>query len=1327
MERRLNRTFAASGAPQPLQDGMTSQALRSPPALRPDYLPLDGRVFPQLVADAIEVADLFHFFSRDNERDGTWRDLFLRDTTAVLAAISAADPAAWEASFSAYERELTQARSRGRKLAALRSCFVHILEVATQVEMWRTGVLGFRTTPLADRVATFLEGLIQESLGDALLRLKNYSEGAGLPGALGEAISLDCADLLLRWRVGPVVPDGSIFGVSDGAHAGASSRRAAMSQVQTSSLKSHEPPAAWRGHTEKPRRAARSVAERADAALPALRELHALFIDALLQIKALPEMLMADSLAQSDHPPHLALFFAFAQVFERAQATLNRIPGRLIDFYYRQVLAQSPLAALPDTVALLGQLKPQTEPAQSFIPAGTRFSAGPAADGSELIFVAREGTTVSTAALRSLRGLRAWRAPIVTFSSPSPRADSLGDLDRVCLVESDLAALLPGDKSASAPASPHSLFGEVLDGAPFDQASAPVGEPAGGQPASLPQYASLGLAIATPCLSLMGGERKIGIELRFSRDSMAALLLRLAPLGGELGMTVERALMAWLPSAFTVSLSTASGWLPIEGVVVELSEALDSDPSFTLRLSLGPSAPAIVPLPTTPAVTNPEPGWPCVQLRVNQQPIALAGAPTPAQIRALPFLAQLQLVSVLVTTEVVALPHLTLSNPEGPIASKPPYPIFGGTPSRHSYLDIHHPEIFAKKLQRLQLGIVWFDLPLSSSGFRGHYQGYVLGPDGESLAPRFDNTVFQVRVSVVEPGLWNIAKAAANRDTYRLFSTHRHADLPAGEEHLEPITTFESIGLSPHGDQPEPSAVDSAIRIELVQPASAFGHAIYASNALHAAQLAVPATRTQSETPAAAPGKPAASAPGKMPASASLVNPPWWPRASEVRLGYEAKDEIPSTLGERDGQVFHVLPFDGFCRLQLDGEHAVSFLPQLAHPAALLLGFSALNPPQPLSLLWHLAAQPSGGDGVARPVPAVTWEYLDGERWLPFSSAQVLADATAGLQHSGIVKLHVPDCSPPLGTVLPGSLHWLRVAVDGDCDAFPALLGVYPNAFLASWDGSSGDGSHLRQPLPAQSIVAGKDKLPAIEKVGQPMPSFGGHPAEDDHALRRRLSERLRHRDRALTVWDYERLVLERFPSIWAVRALPSRDAAFRRAAGHVLLVVLPGPNAQSPCDATAPLCTGQQLAQIQSFLAPRMSPHVQLHVRNPSYVRITVEATVQFRDDSGLSRPAREQLDHDLRHYLSPWSERPSQGSSAQSPQASTWDGEYTQLPLIAEFIARRPYVAALVDLRLHSAPASDGSTDLPPFLTTALVHRIHDRRDQPSQLPLGQPGRTY
>ena len=69
------------------------------------------------------------------------------------------------------------------------------------------------------------------------------------------------------------------------------------------------------------------------------------------------------------------------------------------------------------------------------------------------------------------------------------------------------------------------------------------------------------------------------------------------------------------------------------------------------------------------------------------------------------------------------------------------------------------------------------------------------------------------------------------------------------------------------------------------------------------------------------------------------------------------------------------------------------------------------------------------------------------------------------------------------------------------------------------------------------------------------MPSFGGRPPETPATYPARLGERLRHKERAVQPWDYERLVLERFPPLWMVRALPARDAS-GAAPGSTLVVV---------------------------------------------------------------------------------------------------------------------------------------------------------------------------
>ncbi len=54
----------------------------------------------------------------------------------------------------------------------------------------------------------------------------------------------------------------------------------------------------------------------------------------------------------------------------------------------------------------------------------------------------------------------------------------------------------------------------------------------------------------------------------------------------------------------------------------------------------------------------------------------------------------------------------------------------------------------------------------------------------------------------------------------------------------------------------------------------------------------------------------------------------------------------------------------------------------------------------------------------------------------------------------------------------------------------------------------------------------------------QPFQSFDGKHAEVGKEFYTRVSERLRHKGRAITAWDYEHLVLDRFPGIYKVKCI---------------------------------------------------------------------------------------------------------------------------------------------------------------------------------------------
>ena len=258
---------------------------------------------------------------------------------------------------------------------------------------------------------------------------------------------------------------------------------------------------------------------------------------------------------------------------------------------------------------------------------------------------------------------------------------------------------------------------------------------------------------------------------------------------------------------------------------------------------------------------------------------------------------------------------------------------------------------------------------------------------------------------------------------------------------------------------------------------------------------------------------------------------------------------------------------------------------------------------------------------------------------------------------------------------------------------FPRTAGIYPHALTATRQGGGSSG----EPLPAHTITSSVQDLAGIATIDQPMESFGGRPPEDRRSLDIRLGERLRHKDRAILAWDYERLVLERFPEVWKVQALPARNTVHGNAPGDVLVVVVPGAESRQVQDPTTPLAPADLLHRLQAYLEARTSPFVRLHVVNPQYVRIQVTATVTFRNDDDPGADIAK-LNADLVQYLSPWYDDAARAAK---------EGHYATEDEISEFVQTRPYAAALESIAFSYDPPVRPEWY---FLTSAAGHVIHD-----------------
>ncbi|MCB1830021.1 MAG: hypothetical protein KDI35_07840, partial [Gammaproteobacteria bacterium] len=133
------------------------------------------------------------------------------------------------------------------------------------------------------------------------------------------------------------------------------------------------------------------------------------------------------------------------------------------------------------------------------------------------------------------------------------------------------------------------------------------------------------------------------------------------------------------------------------------------------------------------------------------------------------------------------------------------------------------------------------------------------------------------------------------------------------------------------------------------------------------------------------------------------------------------------------------------------------------------------------------------------------------------------------------------------------------------------------------------------------------------------------------------ISERLNHKVRAVNAWDYERLVLERFPEVFKVKCfeglVPAEfdpEAEAQPRPGRVLVVVVPAAGEGENLAYRRPMLDVQQLQRIRDYIRQLASPFVSIEVRNALYERVQVRCKAKFLDDTNAGFYVRK-LNHDV------------------------------------------------------------------------------------------------
>jgi hypothetical protein len=222
--------------------------------------------------------------------------------------------------------------------------------------------------------------------------------------------------------------------------------------------------------------------------------------------------------------------------------------------------------------------------------------------------------------------------------------------------------------------------------------------------------------------------------------------------------------------------------------------------------------------------------------------------------------------------------------------------------------------------------------------------------------------------------------------------------------------------------------------------------------------------------------------------------------------------------------------------------------------------------------------------------------------------------------------------------------------------------------------------------------------------VKQPYASFGGKPVEMDEAFYSRVAERLRHKNRCMTAWDYERIILEAFPNVHKVKCIPhAKPDNNWLAPGHVLIIVVPDLKNRWAVDILQPKVESGTLSQIATYVKARAGEQVKIAVKNPRYQTIRLDFKVKFRPGYEFNFYC-QQLQQKIIAFISPW---------AFDAQREIAFGGKVYKSVLLDLVEEVEYVDYVTDFKMYSSDQNGDLNEVSPeapnvILVSDKTHRI-------------------
>lgn len=885
-----------------------------------------------------------------------------------------------------------------------------------------------------------------------------------------------------------------------------------------------------------------------------------------------------------NHPPHIGLLISFLKLFRHVQNDINTLTKKHLDYYYLEILQQQKRMQEPATSILGLQLQQGTD--ELLISEGEKcefvFEAN-----QKINFITTSDTEINKTEITDVITL--FKDDYYPFSYEYEEDNFSFNVLYEADIQRDgkLNRITEVSDFTDYPAT----FGEEQKHSDSDENKI--------------RLSNVGILVSSPALIMEKGRQEIELMFKISPSSYKMTVYMLNGLiNQEIKEEIDkldndsipdqerikkRVVTRFFSEAFVVYITGPDGWRKIETIQTRIN---DTETALKFDIKLNGNTDKLVPFDSKIHEAGYSLEWPGIKLLLNNE----------TQYHPYRILRNIVIEYVTIKAYVSEVSNLLLANSAGNLDHTIPFMPFGPVPVVGSYLQIKNPLILQKNLTKLEFVINWGGLPNTENGFSDYYEAYGKNIDNHSFkaitVTNRSNILISGKQNQPEFDLFEV-----NFDSLKIEKTIR-----INVDELDLNNQIDPLEINPN---------DSArsLFIVLTNPEIAFGHqiftTIYAETALNNSKF----KRRQ----------------------AGLPNQPYTPIIERMTVNYSntSREVMQRKQDEKESDIklVHLYPF-GHVQVFPGPVKSQSYLlPQIEHKGNLVIGLKQVKPDDVVSIGFELI--PAVYIHTAINIPVIQWEYLSNNEWISLEGF-LLEDTTDGLIKSGIVKIEIPYSIQFDNTRLPKGKFWIRAAYNGKENLNSRIKNVFAQAVSLISDQT---GSEPPKDLKTDQKVE-KINFSGLKGIGKIIGPFAleiNNLFESDESFYNRVSEQLRHKNRAVSNWDVERIILDKFKNIEKARVYGRNSHPRELIKGSTMQIVLiPKNNLDDGMKRRNNKVDYHTLAEVKKYISKMVSPYVNVEVSNPVYEQLKVRCRVKFNDFQKRGS-LRNVLNNDLISYLSP------------------------------------------------------------------------------------------